>query len=90
VVLFPYFYAPAYESWDFDRIHRIWSESAAQAGIPFVDLKPVFEAAGEIDRRWPKDPLHPSAEGHRLAAHAIRSELEKRGLLPIPKPRVEP
>lgn len=88
VVLFPYLYQPAYEKWGFDRLHRIWSESAAQAGVPFVDLKAVFEAAGEIDRQWPKDPVHPSAAGHRLAAAAIRQELEQRGLLPVTRPSV--
>lgn len=82
IVLFPYFQQQAYEKWGFDRFHRIWSEYAAQAGIPFIDLKAVFDAAGEIDRRWPKDPLHPSVEGHRVAAGAIRMELERRGLLP--------
>jgi lysophospholipase L1-like esterase len=89
VVLFPYTYRPAYEKRGFDRFHRLWSEDAAQAGIPFLDLKGVFDAAGEIDARWPKDPLHPSVEGGRLAAHAIRRELETRGLLPITKPEVE-
>ena len=89
VVLFPYLYRPAYETWDFDRFHRLWGESATQAGIPFVDLKAVFDAAGEIDERSSKDPLHPSPEGNRLAAAAIRRELETRGLLPIDNSGVE-
>jgi len=81
LLLFPYLYRPAYESWGFDKYHRLWSEDADRAGLPFVDLYADFERAGLITDVWPQDPIHPRANGHRLAAEVLLRELRARGLL---------
>jgi lysophospholipase L1-like esterase len=81
-VFFPYLQREAYAAWGFDRYHDAWSGAAGQAGVELVDLKERFDAAGLIDDRWPKDPIHPPVTGHELAAAALLEALEARGLLP--------
>lgn len=81
-VLFPYLYAPGYESWDYGAIHEGYREAAERSGLPFLDLHDDFAAAGLILHDWPMDPLHPTAEGHRLAAERILRALVALGYLP--------
>lgn len=83
LLLFPYLYRPAYESWGFEEYHRLWLEDAEGAGLPFVDLLGDFRVAGLITDEWPQDPIHPDAPGHRLAAEVLLRELHGRGLLPL-------
>jgi lysophospholipase L1-like esterase len=82
VVLFPYLYATAYESWGFTRYHELFAENAESFGLPLLDLYDAFSAGGLIDDTWPKDPIHPGAAGHRLAAASLLRLLESRDLLP--------
>jgi GDSL-like lipase/acylhydrolase family protein len=83
-VLFPYLYAPAYDSWGYQRYHEPYREGAAQAGVPFLDLYTVFRERGFIGDA-PVDPvdlLHPGREAHALAAAEIEVKLDGLGLLP--------
>jgi lysophospholipase L1-like esterase len=77
VVMFPYLHRPAYDDWGFAAYHETWRREAGSAGLPYLDLYETFLAAGLIDDRWPKDPIHPDARGHRVAADAILEELER-------------
>lgn len=81
LVLFPYLYAPAYESWGFGALHQRFREEAARAGVDLIDLYPAFVDAGSVGPA-PSDPLHPDAAGHAVAARVITEALEARGLLP--------
>lgn len=81
-VLFPYLYAPGYDQWQFAEIHREYEALAEELDLRFVDLRPVFEEAGLIQNVWPVDPIHPDAEGHRVAGQEILRRLEQWGLLP--------
>jgi O-antigen/teichoic acid export membrane protein/lysophospholipase L1-like esterase len=83
-VLFPYLHRPAYASWGFAGYHAEFHRAAEAAGLPFLDLYDRFTAEGLIDDRWPKDPVHPDARGHRVAARAILDEMDRRRLLPPP------
>lgn len=82
LVLFPYLYRPAYERWQFDALHAGYRDAAASADLPFLDLYASFAAEGLLSDRWPQDPLHPDAQGHRVAAREIRVELQRLGWLP--------
>jgi lysophospholipase L1-like esterase len=77
VVLFPYLHRPAYDDWNFAAYHETWRREAMAAGVAYLDLYETYLAAGLIDERWPKDPIHPDARGHRVAAEAILKELER-------------
>jgi lysophospholipase L1-like esterase len=80
-VLFPYLYAPAYPKWGLGRFHEVYAEAAAANGIPFLDLRALFEQSGVSSDRWPQDPVHPEEPGHRLAARAIAEFLTGLGLV---------
>lgn len=71
------------------RIHRdvlayndIARAAAKAEGVPFVDLNRIFE--GRDRAPLFVDPVHPSAEGHRLIAEEIRRELFAQ---PAPAPK---
>lgn len=71
-VFFPLFWteseAPEGMLADEVAMRRLVSES----GIPMVDLRPVYEAAGPVTgfRSHPGDFIHPNAQGQQLAAEA--------------------
>ncbi len=80
MVLFPYLYRPAYEGWGFGKYHQRFAAEAETAGVALLDLRAAFDEAGLIDDRWPKDPIHPDAKGHRVAATAIFENLTRMDL----------
>lgn len=82
VVLFPYLYAPAYPLWQIGQFHAVFAQAARENQLDFLDLREVFEREGIASDRWPQDPVHPSEQGHVLAAEVIERTLESRGLLP--------
>lgn len=59
-------------SWDLGRPNRDLAGMLDQAGIPFLDLLPVFRAAAEDGRRlyFPRDG-HWTVEGERLAGETM-------------------
>lgn len=59
-----------------------------ESGLPFLDLRPVYEAAGPMveHRDSATDFIHPSAAGQRIAAAAIA----KWTLTEVPRPPLEP
>ena len=78
VVLFPsllalddYFLAP---------LHRSLLAELDRRGLAALDLWPVYREAGPVValRTGPGDSIHPSAEGHRIAALAIERWLRAR------------
>lgn len=81
-VLVPYLDPNAYEDWEFQLYHDRIAEIAREVGLPLLDLRLEFEAAGLIDAKPGVDPIHPGPEGHALMAKRIRSELEALGMLP--------
>jgi lysophospholipase L1-like esterase len=82
-VLFPYFYAPAYEQWGFERFHEIYRQAAREAGLPLLDLYEPIRRAGLIPSLpIPSDPIHPGREAHELAAVEIEARLDALQLLP--------
>ncbi len=82
-VLFPYFYAPAYEQWGFERFHEIYRQAAREAGLPLLDLYDPLQRAGLISAApFPADAIHPGREVHALAAVAIEARLDELRLLP--------
>jgi len=81
-VLFPHLYRPAYGRRNFARFHGLFREEAERAGLPFLDLLPEFLEAGILHDDLAKDPQHPDARGHRVAAEILERELRSRGLLP--------
>ena len=81
IVLFPYLYRPAYQEWGFGTYQRRFSAEAEAAAVPLLDLRTAFDEAGLIDDRWPKDPIHPDAAGHRVAATAIFENITRMDLL---------
>lgn len=76
VVLFPYLHRPAYDEWGFAAYHETWRREARSAGLAYLDLYETFLQAQLIDDRWPKDPIHPDARGHEVAAGALLEELK--------------
>ena len=73
-VLFPFLYEPAYTEWDFQRYHDGYRREAERAGIAWLDLYPAFQSEGVVSND-PGEPIHPDAEGHRVAARSIRAAL---------------
>lgn len=64
-----------HDRWD-DRMRRRWlAEFAAQHGVPFLDLTDAMLAAAA--RTYLPADSHWSAEGHRVAAHALRPFLTR-------------
>ena len=89
-VLFPYLYAPAYDSWGYQRYHEPYRLGAARSGIAFLDLYTVFRQHGFVGSRpYPVDPLHPESEAHAVAAAELERALDGVGLLPKRDPPPE-
>jgi len=79
VVLFPYLRDVAYDVHGYDRYHALYAEAADAAGLPFLDLLDDFRSHGLLTSVWPADPIHPDADGHRLAAQLVLARLQKMG-----------
>jgi hypothetical protein len=57
--------------------HRLFVEKLREAGLPFVDMKPVFEATGRpLDFYYRNDP-HWNPQGHAAAAEALHQYLSQ-------------
>jgi len=78
-VLFPYATRRAYDEWGFDALHARYAEEARRAGLPLLDLFAAFDASGQITD---VPQLHPTSEGHAVAARALVDELRSRRLVP--------
>jgi hypothetical protein len=77
---------PVREEWKRETtgLQRELSAWAGRAGVPFLDLVPVFRAAvgaAEQPLNYAIDP-HWTPAGHALAAEAIQAWMEAGGLLP--------
>jgi len=61
----------------FEAFHEQVAAWAADAGVACVDLLPAFQQRAQATPDTPlfADPLHPNAEGYRLAADAIAAAL---------------
>lgn len=57
-------------------VNRRLARFCADNGIPFLDLLPAFARADASEYRSFGDPFHFTAEGHRIAAAALRPFLE--------------
>ncbi len=81
--------------WDLEQPSRAAEQVAQQAGVPFLDLLPIFREAAAAS----PEPLHLRVDGHwtpageRLAGRAVADFLRARGLvsgLTRPRPSVAP
>lgn len=53
---------------------QITRDIVANANIPFVPIRPIFEAA-ELETLFSHDGLHPNDKGHQLIAETVQSAL---------------
>jgi lysophospholipase L1-like esterase len=88
LLLFPMFVDGTLDaaSYPYIEVHRRVMAVAADAGIPALDLQPVFARADPHGPSWwalPGDP-HPNAEGHRVAAAALTAKLRELNWAPSP------
>jgi lysophospholipase L1-like esterase len=60
------------------------ARQAQQAGVPVLDLLPVFEARPDRDGLYLRLDTHFSALGHAVVAEQLADYLQQRGLLPRP------
>ncbi len=71
-------------SWDLEQPNRVAGQIAQQAGLPFLDLLPIFRQQVAVSRQ----PLHLSHDGHwtpageRLTGEVIADFLVSQGLVP--------
>jgi hypothetical protein len=69
--------------WDLEQPGRAAQQAAEQAGVPFLDLLPIFRQAAAAS----SEPLHLRVDGHwtpageRLAGEATADFLRSAGLL---------
>jgi hypothetical protein len=82
LVLFPSLHEAGYASWGHGELHRGWAERAAARGLPLLDLRAPFDAAGLIEDAPREDIIHPDARGHAVAGEAIARALVERGMIP--------
>jgi lysophospholipase L1-like esterase len=76
VVVFPWLETDAGE-YPHTEAHRIVAYEAARQGFGLLDLQHAFRTAGlNLLRNDPDDPIHPSPEGHRIAAREISNWLD--------------
>ncbi len=85
VVIFPSFASPKMDeaSYPFLKLHQKVAAAAQEAGLPVLDLRPVYARFGRSGRSWWALPCdaHPSVEGHRVAGEAIAKKIEELGVL---------
>ncbi len=90
VVVFPYFTPGKLDmnSYPYVEVHRKIEAAAAAAGLPVVDLLPLYAGYGRDGRSWWTFPCerHPSVEAHRIAGEAVAQKLRDMG---IAKARVD-
>jgi len=80
LVLFPVLYRLS-DANPFGPAHAAVAAFAEAEGLPFLDLRPAF-AGSDGPELWAHPTnQHPNAEGHRIAAAALRAFLEREGLL---------
>lgn len=58
------------------QIHERFAALLREAGLPVVDMRPVFEAAGPPLKYYFQTDPHWNAEGHRLAAEELAKALQ--------------
>jgi hypothetical protein len=61
----------ASDRFDFARPNRVLAAELSRAGIPFLDLLPVFETEGQRTRLYKPRDTHWNLAGNRLAARTI-------------------
>ncbi|MBW2416881.1 MAG: SGNH/GDSL hydrolase family protein [Deltaproteobacteria bacterium] len=76
LVIFPYF--DTMTPYRYSAIHGFVEREARKNGFNVLDLLGAFEAhALDEVRLSPSDPVHPSREGHAIAARAIHAHLTR-------------
>lgn len=88
LMLFPFFVPGRLDeaSYPYLEIHRKVMAAAEQAGIPALDLQPLFARFNRDGSSWwalPND-AHPNVEAHRLAGEALAGKLRELNWLPSP------
>jgi len=79
VVVFPRFDKPKFENYGFHKNHRFVRNESIKNGFHFLDLLTTYtEYAKTSAGTFIRDPLHPSSEGHGIAAQAINSYILKK------------
>jgi lysophospholipase L1-like esterase len=84
-VVFPYFVSNISEpSYPYLELHRKVKSAMEKAGVPVLDLQPVYAGFGRDGRSWHALPCdaHPNVEAHSIAADAIAKKLEELRFLP--------
>jgi lysophospholipase L1-like esterase len=82
-VLFPFLDSAGYLEWDYGRLHEGIAQRAKEAPLALLDLRSDFAKAGLIFDDPDGDPIHPTPEGHRLAANRIIEKLIAMGALSL-------
>jgi hypothetical protein len=89
MVLFPIFHQGDLDEQSYPNLdlHRKVEAAAREAGLPCLDLRPVFAREDPHSLRWRAFPWdgHPGVDAHRLAGRAVAAELERLALIPSPR-----
>jgi len=66
-----------------DRLRDAHREAAQQLGIPFLEMNPGLKASGYTEEQLfqPKDAIHYTILGNRVAAKIIHNRLQELGWL---------
>ncbi len=70
------------ERYALGAVHVQLRAALAARSLAWLDLLPLFRAAAGADPPLARDPLHPTARGHRLAALAVLYRLLDEGRIP--------
>lgn len=65
------------ERFDFERPNRLLAAALTEAGLPFVDLLPVFAEQAASTRLYKLQDTHWNIAGNRVAAAALAAELRR-------------
>lgn len=75
MMIFPSFQVEGFDAvrYPYMRVHEKVVAAATRAGMPVLDLRPVYEQQGKAGRAWRELPNdgHPNAAAHALAAKAV-------------------
>jgi lysophospholipase L1-like esterase len=65
------------DRFDFERPNRLLAAALTDAGLPFVDLLPVFAKQARSTRLYKPQDTHWNIAGNRVAAAALAAELRR-------------
>lgn len=68
------------DAYAFQPVHDALRAKARALGFGFLDLLPVYRRRSTVSELQ-TDPIHPSAVGHRLAAHALARYVTEHGYM---------